>query len=259
MIRVSKVLILFLFFSTFFSSCLINKDFILQTDEDFVFDVPVIDSTNREYLIPFNSIITITALTRNGDVIFESGSIGVEGATSFRNVTTNRGAVEFYMDAKGFIDLPMIGPQRLVGMTIFEAQAYLEGQFSKYFVDPYCLVQVTNRRYLFFSGSGGQGAVLPMGLEKYSLLEAITRGGGFSSRANSSKVKVIRNIDGKQKVYLFDLSTIESLKYFDFYIESGDIIYIEPMPQFASETLGVISPILSLISTVILYLSVVAK
>lgn len=247
------------------SSCIINRDFILQTDEDFVFDKPIIDSSNREYKIPINASLTVMVFTRNGDIIFESLT---SAATNGGNSGNSRGSnfifrsnntIEFMMDAEGMVHLPLVGPQRLVGMTIFEAQDFLEKQFAEYFVDPYCIIQVTNRRFMLFNGSGGQGAVIRMTTEKVNLFEAIALGGGLSNRANSSKVKVIRNINGKQQVYFFDMSKIDAMRYFDFYIESGDVIYVEPMPQFASELLTVITPVLTLFSTILLYLSVVTK
>jgi polysaccharide export outer membrane protein len=265
MLRSSKLIIFLALLTAFSSSCVINRDFILQTDEDFVYNAPFIDSTNREYKIPINSSISVMVFTRNGDVIFEALT---SAANASNSSTSSRGSnflfrsnntIEFLMDAQGLVHLPLVGPQRLVGMTVFEAQAFLEKKFSEFFVDPYCIIKVTNRRYMFFNGSGGQGAVIPMETEKVNLIEAIARGGGLNPRANSSRVRVIRNINGKQQVYLFDLSRIDAAKFFDFYIESGDIIYVDPMPRFASELLTVITPALTLLSTIILYLSVVAK
>lgn len=244
------------------SSCIINRDFILQTDEDFVFNTPIIDSTNREYRIPINSSLTIMVFTRNGDIIFESITSSNSATGTSRigsSLMRSSGSFEFYMDAEGMVNLPIVGRQNLVGMSIVQAQEYLEEKFSEFFVDPYCVVQVSNRRFLYFSGSGGRGSVIQMDNERVNLLEAIAMGGGLDPRANSSKVNVIRNINGVQRVFKFDMSKIEAIKYFDFYIESGDVIYVEPMPQFATELLSVITPVLTLFSTVLLYLSVVAK
>lgn len=265
MFQSSKIIIFLSLVTVMLSSCIINRDFILQTDEDFVFNTPIIDSTNREYRIPINSSLTVMVFTRNGDIIFESltsagtNSSGSGSSRASNVIFRNNNTMEFLMDAEGMVHLPLVGPQRLVGMTIFEAQEFLEKKFADFFVQPYCIIQVTNRRFMYFNGSGSQGTVIRMNTEKINLLEAIALGGGLSGRANSSKIKVIRNINGKQQVYFFDMSKIDAAKYFDFYIESGDVIYVEPMPQFASELLTVITPVLTLFSTVLLYLSVVAK
>jgi polysaccharide export outer membrane protein len=264
MFQSSKIIIFLSLVTMMLSSCIINRDFILQTDEDFVFNSPVIDSSNREYRIPINSSLTVMVFTRNGDIIFESltsaGTSNGSGNSRGSNfIFRNNNTIEFMMDAEGMVHLPLVGPQRLVGMTIFEAQEFLEKKFADFFVEPYCIIQVTNRRFMYFNGGGSQGTVIRMSIEKINLLEAIALGGGLSNRANSSKIKVIRNINGKQQVYYFDMSKIDAVKYFDFYIESGDVIYVEPMPQFATELLTVITPALTLFSTIILYLSVVAK
>ena len=265
MLSSPKIIIFLSLMTMLLSSCIINRDFILQTDEDFAFNKPVIDSTNREYKIPINSSVTVMVFTRNGDIIFESLTSAATNGNGSGNsrgsnfIFRNNNTIEFMMDAEGMVHLPLVGPQRLVGMTIFEAQEFLEKKFAEFFVEPYCIIQVTNRRFMYFNGSGSQGAVIRMSTEKINLMEAIALGGGLHSRANSSKIKVIRNINGKQEVYFFDMSKIDAMRYFDFYIESGDVIYVEPMPQFAAELLTVITPVLTLFSTVLLYLSVVAK
>jgi polysaccharide export outer membrane protein len=254
--QVTKLTLLFAIFSVFFTSCLINKDFMFKTPEDFAFETPKMDTTNKEYRIAINSIISIQVLSRNGSAIIESTS-GSDGASNSRIMNQNVGGLNYVVDQNGEVDLPLIGKQKIVDKTIFEAQNYLEKVYEQYINDPYCIIRVNNRRFMYFNGNGSTGTLVELGQDNASILEAIVRGGGISARGNSSKVKVIRTINGKQQVFLFDMSTISAMQYVNFSIQSGDIVYVEPMPQYSSELLSIITPALTLFSTILLYFSLV--
>ena len=229
-----------------------------KTPEEYVFETPTLDSSNKEYRIAVNSILQIILFSRSGSQIIETTTAGADNGVG-RIPTQNNNALNYAVDKNGFVELPLVGKQNILGLTIFEAQSFLEAKYQLYINDPYCIVRVINRRYMFFNGNGSNGTVIELSQDNSSLIEAIARGGGIDKRGNSSKVKVIRSINGKQHVYLFDLSTIDAIKYTTFAIQSGDIIYVEPMPQYSTEILNVITPVLTLLSTIFLYVSIVAQ
>ncbi len=232
----------------------------LQTDVDYPFRQPQIDSVTREQKINSSSVLQLSLLSRNGDIIFESIVNEASGSgQSSRNNLRNAAQFEYVQDMRGEYNFPLIGKVNLNGMTLFEAQDSLEMKFSKYFVDPFCLIQITNNRFIFFNGSGSASSVVSLPSHRCSLLEAITIGGGISVRGISSRVKVIRRVNGKDEIFLFDMSKIDALAYNEFYIQNGDIIFIEPRPLYASGFLVVVSPIVTLATTIVLYLSILAK
>jgi polysaccharide export outer membrane protein len=197
-------------------------------------------------------------MSRNGDLIFES-VVNTEGSSQMVRSQRATSQYEYVQDIYGNYNLPLLGKVNLNGMTLFEAQDSLEKRFSEYFVDPYCMIEILNNRFIFFNGAGSSSSVVPLPKHRCSLLEAITIGGGINQRGISSRVKVIRKINGNDEIYLFDLSKIDALAYNEFYIQNGDIVYIEPRPLYASGFLGVISPIVTLATTIVLYLSILAK
>ncbi len=259
MSSITKLSILVGALMLFFSSCIVNRDFMLQTDVDYPYATPAIDSINREFKINTSSVIELNLMTRNGDLVFESIVPGEGGSFQTSRLNRNMNQLEYTQDREGFYNLPLLGKVNLNGMTVFDAQKYLVQRFSEFFVEPYCILRITNSRFIYFNGAGSRSAVVLLPPYRCSLLEAMTIGGGISNRGISSKVKVIRKINGKNEIYLFDMSKIEALQYSEFYIQNGDIIYVEPRPLFASGVSAVISPIVSLASTIILYLSILAK
>jgi polysaccharide export outer membrane protein len=259
MSSITKLSILVSALMLFFSSCIVNRDFMLQTDEDYPFVVPKSDTVAREQKINTSSVIELMLLTRNGDMIFESVVSADGGQTQGARLSRTMSQIEYVQDMNGMYNLPLLGRTNLNGMTLFEAQSYLEKQFAQYFVDPYCVLRIVNNRFIYFSGGGSLSRVVNLPNYRVSILEAITIAGGINSRGISSKIKVIRNVKGKNEVYLFDMSKIEALQYNEFYIQNGDIVYVEPRPLYASGISSVISPIVSLATTIILYLSILAK
>lgn len=231
----------------------------LQTDVDYPFQMPVIDSTNREFKITPSSVIELNVMTRNGDLVFESIVPLENGSVQVSRLNRASSQMEFVQDREGNYLLPLLGKVNLNGMTVFQAQKYLVQRFSEFFVEPFCILRITNSRFIYFDGGGARSAVVQLPTHRCSLLEAITIGGGINQRGISSKVKVIRKVNGKNEVYLFDFSKIDALQYNEFYIQNGDIVYIEPRPLYASGLITVISPIVTLASTIVLYLSVLAN
>ncbi|MFM2194622.1 MAG: hypothetical protein RL092_222 [Bacteroidota bacterium] len=224
------------------SSCSINKDIMFRTDTEFDFTKPNLDSTNNSYqLAPFD-YVTVNLFTGNGAMIFDYSTSGVD-------VRVNFAGFELYyiLDEFGEVELPVIGKVKIGGMTIPEAQDFLEKQFVNY-NNPYCLIRVINKRALVFTGEGSKGAVVPLTNQQVSVIEAIAVAGGVQKRGNASKIKLIRNINGKEEVYRIDLSTIAGIQDARMVVQSGDIIYVEPVPQLTTEFIQDISPIINFIS-----------
>ena len=233
---------IFLIAIVLLSGCSINKDIMFRTDTEFDFAKSNLDSTNNIYqLAPFD-YVTVNLFTGNGALIFDYSTSGVD-------VRTNFAGFELYyvIDEFGEVELPVIGKVKIAGMTIPQAQEFLEKQFVNY-NNPYCLVRVINRRVLVFTGEGSKGMVVPLTNQQVSVIEAIAIAGGVQKRGNASKIKLIRNVNGKEEVYRIDLSTIAGIQDARMIVQSGDIIYIEPIPQLTTEFIQDISPIINFIS-----------
>jgi polysaccharide export outer membrane protein len=247
----NRILFTLVCFVALLSSCSINKNIMFQTDTEYEFKKPDLDSTNREYkLAPFD-YITISLFTGDGAMILEYTTSGIERQPNY-------GGFDLYyiLDKNGEVDLPVLGKTKLSGLSIPDAQTFLETKFINY-NDPFCLVRVLNRRVMVFSGEGSLGTVVPLANQNISVLEAIALAGGIRERGNASKVKIIRGNNGVNEVYRLNLSTIEGVESAKMIVQAGDIIYVEPVPQITNEFVKDIAPLVSLFSsTVILFLFV---
>ena len=83
--------------------------------------------------------------------------------------------------------------------------------------------------------------------------------GGVNDRGNSSQIKLLRENreSGEREIYLIDLSTIEGIENADMIVQANDIIYVEPLPLIARELVQEIAPIITLITTAALLITLV--
>ena len=87
-------------------------------------------------------------------------------------------------------------------------------------------------------------------------MEAIALAGGIAERGKANKVKIMRVVNNVRTMYVVDLSVIEGLKYADMIVQANDYIYIEPKEQVGQESLKVIAPIVSLVSSALVIITV---
>lgn len=247
------------------SGCTINRNIMFRTPTDFEFDAfdPIVDVN---YRIAPNDLISFQLYSNKGErlLTMTAGSVagGVNGNggggmnQQFMNQQNNSFGYEVRPD--GTVDLPEVGLVSLMGMNIDEAETHLEGLYAENYNDPLVFLEVTNQRVLVFPGEAGVAAVVPLINPNTSLLEVLALSGGIRARGDAKNVKLIRRGAERQTIHQFDLSTIDGLKFANTTVQAGDIIYVEPLPQYAREALADISPILSLITTISSFIALIS-
>jgi len=234
------------------ASCNVNKDLMFKTDVTYAFDTLYVDSTDVNFILRPNDMLQVNVFTNEGSIIFEA-------STSRELVYVNRLEIVYVVQSDGYVELPILGRVYADGKSIFEFQDYIEELLSNQFVNPLAQVRVLNRRALLFNGNASQGTVVPLVNPNTRLIEVIATGGGLGTRANASKIKVIRSTMEGDKVYLVDLSTIEGVDQANMIVENGDVIYVESTRDRTREVLNELTPIISLTTSVLLLANLFAN
>jgi len=230
-----------------FSSCSVNSDLMFKTKKDFVYDVPT-QLTYEEYKISPNDIITFYLYTNDGFMIIDLQSLGTNNRTSNVN---SRIQVKYLIEEDGYVKLPTLRRVKLAGMTIFEAEDFLEKEYSRDYINPFVILRVLNRRAIVSTGAGGKSQVVMLENANVQLIEALALAGGITDRGRAKEIKVIRTNGDSLQVFKFDLSKMEGIEAADMIIQANDIIYVEPSPQLASEVLKDLVPILTLFTSMV--------
>lgn len=215
-----------------------------KTDQDFSYDVP--DSTfDEQYKISPNDIFNFRLFTNNGAKLIEITASSSESQRFLQLID-----VSYLVRADGTVELPEIGVVQITGYTVREAETYLESKYKELYKDPFAVVQVINNRVIVFPGSGGDANVIPIVNNNTTIIEALALAGGITQRGNASRVKLIRRKSGEDpKIYKMDLSTIEGIQFANMTVQANDIIYVEPVPEIASEILRDLAPFVTLITS----------
>ena len=108
----------------------------------------------------------------------------------------------------GFISFPLLGRIHAGGRTVDELEKELTQRLGeKYLVSPQVTVFVKEFSSVFVFGEVKNPGSFPI-FGKLTVFEAITRAGGFTPVANPSKVKVIREENGREVTFEVDIAKL---------------------------------------------------
>jgi polysaccharide export outer membrane protein len=194
----------------------------LKTPKDFNYD-KLVDSLSRlDYRIAANDALLYRIYANNGHKLIDLTN---------PNSTVLRNEVDVIVESDDSIKMPLIGRVKIAGLTVKEAEKYLEQKYASLYIEPFVNLKITNKRIIVFPGNGGQSKVLNLANNNTSVIEALASAGGVLEDGKAFKIKLIRkNADPSKPalVYLMDLSTIQGIRDGSSIVQAGDIIYVEP-------------------------------
>lgn len=242
--------------SLFMGSCSINKDLLFKTPVGYEYDIPP-EVMDVEYRIQPYDQINFRLYSNDGFLLIDLTSGSSTGNVNNARISNMQNMIRYRVEVNGEVKLPTIGNTTLSGMTVREAELYLEELYSEYYVNPYVMLEITNNRVIVMPGAGGSATVITLTNNNTSVLEAIAMAGGVSDRGNSSKIKLIRRSGEGRKVYHIDLSKVDGIDDGDILVQANDIIYVEPVPQLAAEALRDLTPIVALVTSLVVLINIV--
>lgn len=206
-----------------------------------------------EYQISKDDKFTFMLYTNEGERI-------VNEMAGMNKDAIAKAEIEYVVRTDGTADLPILGATRVAGLTVKQCEDTLSKLFEAKngYNKPFVQIKLTNQRCIVFPGNGSAAKVILLQNNNTTLMEAIALAGGIAERGKASKVKIMRSENNERVVYNVNLSTIEGLKYADMIIQANDYIYIEPKEQVTQETLKVIAPVVSLVSSALVIITVIS-
>lgn len=238
-----------------FTSCGVNSYVMFKSSDNEVITDNIPIAPTEEYRLAKNDKISLKLYVEDGaSVIDFTAGISMDG----NNMQMTRSTVlDYTVRPDGTVELPVVGLVELEGLSIIEAQEKLKVLYAENYIDPFIQVEVTNRRVIVFPGSGGSAKVVPITNENTTLMEALALAGGITERGKAKMVKVMRQTEEGREVYQVDMSTIDGLIYADMIVQANDYIYVEPTKQLSREFLKEVTPIISLISSAALIITLI--
>ena len=233
-----------------FSSCAwLNPSIMLKTDKDYKYSQTPDSTKVSDYKISPNDILEFSIYSNDGFKLIDLTSLN-----NANNSIRFESNLQYLVESDGNVKFPILGRTKVSGYTIREAETFLEEKYASFYIRPYIILKVSNKRVIVFPGNAGDARVIPLINNNTTLIEALALAGGIAEDGKAKMVKLIRKTKEGNDIYLIDLSKIEGIKQASMVLQANDIIYVEPRRKYASRFLQEVAPIVSLItSAFILY------
>jgi polysaccharide export outer membrane protein len=234
-----------------------NKEVVIEEGDLIPYDI-------EDYQLQYNDIVDITLRTTSPEL----NQILMEGVNEFqmRNLTLfNSGDVFFLngfaIDDEGYVDLPLIGEVKLVGLNVREAKLVLEKRMEKYVNKDnyYVRVRLGGIRYSVIGEFNRPGKYTIL-QNRVTIFEAIANAGDMTSLAKRNEVLIIRQYPEGSKTFTIDLLNEKIKESEFFYVRPNDLIFAKPKKKKSwgtgitfAETLTLI---LAIVTVVLLYVNV---
>lgn len=151
--------------------------------------------------------------------------VGVGGMSGSYSLYT------YLVEDDGTIDFPMLGHLEVRGKTTREVKHLIENELDA-FIKSYgeykmtsVEVNVVQRTFSVISDHGS--GVFSLQKEKVTIFEALAMAGDIGDFGDRSKVRIVREKEGKTEVMTFDVRSKDIINSEYYYIEPNDVIYIQ--------------------------------
>ncbi len=240
-----KKLLLLLFPLFTLSSCkYFFPNYLFRETKDFYY-YEMTDLKQQEHVVMHGDFITFNITPQKGLMLVDWAT--GEGGMQMQRMAQG-GTAQYFVRDDGTVDLPILGEVYVAGMKRLEVEKMLKEKYASVFVDPFLIVNVSNRRAFVFAGLGN-AEVVPLPRENTSLAELLALSGGLAANAKSNKIRVIRGGYENPTIKKIDLSTINGLKDAGMIIQANDLVVIEPVTRAAPAILREIAPYMGLLTT----------
>jgi polysaccharide biosynthesis/export protein len=194
--------------------------------------------------------ISVSSLNPDASAIFNQGSSSSEGAAG------GPAAVGYLVNTEGNIQFPVLGNIKAEGLTKNQLKDKISDSLvkKKLLLDPIVTIRYINFRVTVL-GEVNHPTVVTVPNEKISLLEALGLAGDLTIYGRRENVMVIREEKDQKIIKRLNLNSDEIFTSPYYYLQSNDIVYVEPnKAKVASVSRGLqlIPIVLSGLSLVIL-------
>lgn len=129
------------------------------------------------------------------------------------------------VDKDGNIEIPKIGTTNVLGKTLPELKKQIVEELKKWLVTPIVDVKVLNKEVTVL-GEVRNPSTIQVDKDSVTLLEIISKSGGFEFYANLKSVKILRQEGENVRVTNLDLTVATNILNTNIQLHPGDIIIV---------------------------------
>lgn len=247
--------IVFLIFLTL-SSCITRKEVTyLQGEQkdnyEYNFTQYKLRPNDRLYIRLFSQNEEINKLLNFG------GQANIGGAGQSQNMFV------FIISDYGYVDIPQLDSVYVMNKTIAEAKIEVQRVLNSLYKNSKADVRLADFTYTILGEVNNPG-MITFNENRISIIEAVAAAGDFSTFADRTKVKIVRQTPEGSKIYEVDITQSDILSSDFYYLHPNDFVYVEPLNvAFVNSKyyplLSFTSVILSTTSAVLVFISLINR
>ena len=136
-----------------------------------------------------------------------------------------------YSKSMGYIDFPIVGKIKVLGLTARECENLVRSKIQPYFKEselPLVTVRMSSFRVVV-TGEVGSPGVVTVPNEKISIVEALAQSGDMGLQGKRKNILLIReDATGRKEAHRLDMTDANLINSPYFYLQQNDIVYVEP-------------------------------
>ncbi len=199
-------------------------------------------TVEANYVIKSNDRLSLRVYTQNGERIIDPE---FELSENVKNIENARPQLDYQVLKDGRVKLPMVGTLQLADLTLNEAEKYLQEKYATYYTEPFVNLRFINKRVIVLGNSKGQ--VVPLENENTKISEILALTQAVDNDAKAQNIRLIRD----NEMFEIDFSSLQGYLKSDHIVQSGDIIYVEPIRRPFNEFFRDNGPIVSIVTSVL--------
>jgi polysaccharide export outer membrane protein len=129
------------------------------------------------------------------------------------------------VDINGNIEVPKIGTTNVLGKTVPELKDILTEKLKKWLVNPIVDIKVLNKEITIL-GEVRNPNTVQVDKDNVTLLEIVSKTGGFEFYANLKSIKVLRQEGENVRVTNIDLTVADDILNTNIQLHPGDIVIV---------------------------------
>ncbi len=207
--------------------------------------------------------ITVGSLNQESNEIMNFANVNALTTTSYPNIQgIQRGQpLGYLVDSSGHVEVPFVGRLKLLDMTLEEAANVVRAEVIKSLKDPAINVRFLNHKFSVL-GEVNRSGTYNLLDDRTTLPEALAMAGDLTIYGSRTNIMVLRENNGIREVARLNLLNQEVFDSPYYYLQNGDLIYIEPIKAkgtFTDQRLQLIPIYTGIATTAVVVLSLLVN
>jgi polysaccharide export outer membrane protein len=189
------------------------------------FIAPVVSRIQRDDILA----ITVGSLNMESNEILNFPNINALTTTNFPGQIggIRNQPLGTLVDSTGSVEVAFIGKIKVIDLTLEQAGDVIRTELAKYLKEPAINIRFLNRKFSVL-GEVNRPGVYNLLDDRTTLPEALSMAGDITIYGQRQKVVVIRENKGVREMAHINLLSREIFNSPYYYIQTGDLIYVEP-------------------------------